>query len=111
MEKSGNGFMTILFSKRNLELKNPLEFTQLICAGSKLSAKFCATYSCTCILFMLTAPRNHMQTEPIMLLCPEALFYCPNAGHKVMASNLTVANVNLQGQGEKSIWTEELPVI
>lgn len=52
-----------------------------------------------------------MQTEPIMLLCPEALFYCPNAGHKVMASNLTVANVNLQGQGEKSIWTEELPVI
>lgn len=52
-----------------------------------------------------------MQTEPIMLLCPEALFYCPNAGQEVMSSNLTVTNVNLQGQGEKSIWTEELPVI
>lgn len=103
--------MTILFYKRHLELKTPLELTQLIFAGSKLSAKFCATYSCTRVLFTLTAPRNHMQTEPIMLLCPEALLYCPNAGQKVVSSNLTVTNINLQGQGEKSIWMEELPMI
>lgn len=66
------------------------------------TAKFWPVYSCTYVLFMLAAPGDDMQIETLPLLCSKALLSHSNAGQMIRSSPLSVADVNLQGQGEIS---------
>lgn len=98
--------MPTLFYRRNFELKTPSELAQSKFTGNKIQPVFSHA------LFAIgttAGPRDHRQTEPIMLLCPQAL-PCTDV-MMVKSSKFTETSQNLQHQGEISIWAEELPMI